>query len=130
MPDRPDITTEADIRAVVDAFYGDITDDPVLGAFFERLDFDAHRDKMVAFWSSVVFQTGTYRGRPFDAHLDLGPLRPAHFSRWIARFEDTVDRLYEGPTATRMKERAWQIATIFQVKMHLEPEAGLAARTS
>lgn len=119
----PDITTDADICCIVDAFYGDITDDPLLGRFFAPIDLPAHLPKMYTFWSSVVFQTGAYRGRPFDAHVDLPGLEAGHFERWLARFEATVDAHYSGAAATQMKQRARQIATVFQLKLGLWSDA-------
>ena len=115
----PDIQTRDDIQQIVDAFYGDIRDDAVLGHYFADLDLDAHRPRMVAFWSSVVFQTGAYRGRPFDAHAALHGLEPAHFERWLHRFHRVVDARFRGDAAERMKQRADQIAAIFQIKLGL-----------
>lgn len=113
----PDIQTRDDIQQIVDAFYGDIHDDDVLGRFFAALDLEAHRPRMVAFWSSVVFQTGTYRGRPFDAHVSLPGLEPVHFQRWLERFVRVVDERFAGDAAERIKQRANQIALIFQIKL-------------
>ncbi len=125
MPDRssplPDLYDDHDVARIVDAFYGDITDDPVLGRFFAGIDLDAHRPRMVAFWSSVVFATGAYRGRPFDVHADLPGLDAAHFTRWLERFHAVVDGRFSGPNASRMKARAEQIAGVFQVKLGLWP---------
>lgn len=116
---RPDLQTERDVRLIVDTFYEDIEHDPWLGRFFEGLDMPAHLPKMYAFWSSVVFQTGTYRGRPFDAHLRMEGLTDYHFSRWLDRFRATVDAYFHGPNAETMKAKAEQIAGIFQVKLGL-----------
>lgn len=118
-PMNPDLTTDADVRAVVDAFYHDIEADDLLGRYFHGLDMPAHLPKMYAFWSSLVFATGTYRGRPFDAHTRLPDLTAAHFARWVARFHATVDARYAGARATLMKQRAEQIAGVFQVKLGL-----------
>jgi hemoglobin len=74
---RKDIESEADIRKIIDAFYHHIDEDPVIGRYFAGLDMQIHLPKMYAFWSSIVFHTGTYRGRPFDAHLRLDTLTPA-----------------------------------------------------
>jgi hemoglobin len=115
----PDLRTEADVREVVHAFYTGIDADPWLGRFFAGLDMPAHLPKMVHFWSAVVFQTGTYRGRPFAAHLGLEGLTGYHFERWLGRFAATVDARFRGPNADRMKARAEQIATVFQVKLGL-----------
>lgn len=123
----PDLQTERDVRLIVDAFYEDIERDPWLGRFFEEVDIQAHLPKMYAFWSSVVFQTGTYRGRPFAAHLRLDGLTPYHFSRWIERFHATVDAYFHGPRADTMKAKAEQIATIFQVKLGIWTGSSRAA---
>ena len=114
-----DIETEADVQAVVHAFYRDMEADPVLGAYFSGLDWQAHLPKMVGFWSSVVFQTGAYRGRPFDPHARMPGLAREHFAHWVERFHGTVDRLFAGPRAEMMKARAEQIAGVFQVKLGL-----------
>ncbi|HEX7071524.1 MAG TPA: group III truncated hemoglobin [Rhodothermales bacterium] len=115
-----DIQTETDIQRVVDAFYRDIDRDPVLGTFFAGLDMSNHLPRMYAFWSAIVFQTGTYRGRPFEAHARLAGLAPHHFARWLQRWESTVDSLFTGDRATEMKQRAHHIATVFQVKLGLD----------
>lgn len=113
----PDIQTESDVRRLVAAFYDGITADPVIGPYFEGVDMAAHLPKLCAFWSSVVFQTGSYRGRPFEKHAALEGLRAEHFARWLQRFRATVDARHAGPRADLMKSRAEQIATIFQIKL-------------
>ncbi len=119
LSERPDLETEDDVRAVVHAFYRDMETDPVLGPYFAGLDWTAHLPKMVRFWSSVVFQTGAYRGRPFDPHARMPGLRREHFAHWVGRFHRIVDAHFEGERARLMKARAEQIATIFQVKLGL-----------
>ncbi len=121
MSNLSDIETEADIEAVVHAFYRDMEHDPMLGSYFGGLDWPVHLPKMVSFWSSVVFQTGAYRGRPFDVHMRMPGLDRAHFAHWVERFHRTVDGLFSGPRARLMKSRAEQIAGVFQVKLGLWP---------
>jgi hemoglobin len=116
---RNDIHTEADVQQVVDAFYRDIDRDPLLGPFFGGLDMTHHLPRMYAFWSAVVFQTGTYRGRPFEAHARLAGLAPHHFVRWLQRWEATIDAHFAGERAAEMKLRAHHIATVFQYKLGL-----------
>lgn len=115
----PDLTSEADVAAVVAAFYADIEADPALGRFFAGVDWPAHLPRMVAFWSSVVFHTGAYHGRPFDPHARLDGLEPAHFEAWLDRFRTTVDARFAGAAAERIKAKAEQIAGIFQMKLGL-----------
>jgi hemoglobin len=116
---KPDLQTTDDVRAVVHAFYRDMEADPVLGRYFAGLDWGAHLPKMVTFWSSVVFGTGEYRGRPFDPHARMPDLTRAHFAHWVGRFHRTVDARFSGEHAERMKARAAQIAGVFQVKLGL-----------
>lgn len=124
MTPRPDLCTEADVRTVVHAFYRDVEADPVIGSFFAGLDWPAHLPTMVRFWSSVVFHTGAYHGRPFDPHVRMPGLDRAHFARWLARFEQTVDAHFAGENAGRMKAKAGQIAGLFQMKLGLLPTLG------
>lgn len=119
MPARPDVETPDDVRTLVHAFYRDMEADPVLGPYFAGLDWGAHLPTMVEFWSSVVFQTGAYRGRPFDPHARMPGLARAHFAHWVGRFHRTVDAHFAGPRADLMKGRAEQIAGIFQMKLGL-----------
>lgn len=119
MPDLRDIETDADIEAVVHAFYRDMEADPVIGPYFAGLDWAAHLPRMVGFWSSVVFQTGAYRGRPFDPHAQMPGLAPAYFAHWLGRFRATVGARFSGPNADLMAARAEQIAGVFQVKLGL-----------
>lgn len=114
-----DIQNEADIQQIVDAFYGTISEDQVLAPFFTTLDLDAHRPRMVAFWSAVVFSTGTYRGQPFEKHALLEGLEAQHFDQWLHRFETTIDARFEGEAAERMKTAAARIAMVFQSKLGL-----------
>jgi hemoglobin len=116
---KRDLQTTDDVRTVVHAFYGDMEADPVLGRYFAGLDWAAHLPKMVHFWSSIVFATGEYRGRPFDPHARMPGLRREHFAHWVARFQRTVDAHFAGENAERMKARAEQIAGVFQVKLGL-----------
>lgn len=118
-PPTHDVETEADVRVIVDAFYGDITADPVLGPYFAHVDGTAHRDRMVSFWSSVAFQTGAYRGRPFAPHARLEGLTRAHFAHWVARFHRVVGAHFAGPRADLLRARAEQVAGVFQVKLGL-----------
>jgi hemoglobin len=54
---------------------------------------------MYDFWSAVVLRTARYAGRPFEAHAGLPELSPAHFERWLALWEATVERVI--PPAAR-----------------------------
>lgn len=115
----PDLQTADDVAAVVSAFYGSMPDDPVLGPFFDGIDLPHHVETLTRFWSSVVFSTGTYHGRPLAPHLRMD-LAPQHFVAWLDRFERTLTARFDGPNADRMRQQARQIAAVFQHRMGLE----------
>ena len=116
---KPTIQSDADIARIVEAFYRDITDDPVIGPYFEAVDMETHLPQLCAFWSSIVFKRAAYDGRPFEKHVMLEGLQRPHFHQWLQRFEATVDAHYTGERAEDMKARAHQIATIFQIKLDI-----------
>ena len=127
VPDAPlrDVETAADVGTVVAAFYGTIAADPVLGPFFAHLDMNEHVERLTRFWSSVVFSTATYKGQPLAKHFGLG-LAPGHFVAWLLRFERVVGERFAGENADRMRQRARQIAAVFQVRLGLDPATPLA----
>jgi hemoglobin len=82
---------EPALRVLVHRFYGLVRRDAVLGPIFAAriVDWDAHLERMTAFWSAVAFSTGRYHGRPVPAHAPL-PLTSAHFARWLTLFRAAV----------------------------------------
>jgi hemoglobin len=75
---------EAMIERQVRAFYAQAREDDVLGPVFARVvDWEPHLQRIIAFWSSVLLQTGRYHGRPMQAHFPLA-IAAEHFDRWLA----------------------------------------------
>lgn len=90
------------ISQMVDAFYGNIRNHPVLGPIFaEKLDghWDVHLLKMKSFWSAIAFKTGAYGGKPVQAHQGVSELTPAHFPIWLTLFLQTLDEISPTPEA-------------------------------
>jgi hemoglobin len=113
---------ESNIRALVDAFYRRVDDDPLLGPFFARElkgRWDAHLAKMTAFWASLVLgakQASTpYSGNVQEAHRPLGDIEPRHFARWLGLFLDTVESRYAPAAAVQFMEPALRIAQSLQL---------------
>ncbi|MFC4352601.1 group III truncated hemoglobin [Fodinicurvata halophila] len=101
--------TEALIERLVRDFHGRIRRDPVLGPLFlEELDhdWDAHLERMCAFWSSEMLGTGRYRGRPIPAHQNIRTIRPAHFDRWLGLFRQSAFAVCERTVALAFVDRA------------------------
>jgi hemoglobin len=57
-----------------------------------------------------------YKGQPFPPHMKFD-LKAEHFKRWQELFIQTVNELFEGPTAELAIYKATNIAQIFQYKL-------------
>ena len=120
---KPDIATSADIKTLIDAFYAKVRSDDVIGYIFNdiaKVDWPHHLPVMYAFWEFLLLgNADTYRGNPIQKHFDLHrnhPLKAAHFDRWVALFQATVDELFEGEAAENAKFRAFAIAETWKPK--------------
>ncbi|UOQ51150.1 group III truncated hemoglobin [Hymenobacter cellulosivorans] len=116
---RPDIHSEADVQRLVDTFYQKVNQDELLDPVFNgfaHVDWQRHLPIMYDFWSSLLLGTSRYAGRPFPKHIPL-PVDATHFTRWMQLFEATVDELFAGPVADIAKERAVNIATMFEYRL-------------
>lgn len=120
---KNDIKTRSDIEKIVNVFYDKVKQDPEIGYIFNdiaHVNWEKHLPIMYDFWESIVFSTGKYAGNPMDKHVDLhakSPLTMQHFQKWNQIFSSTVNELYEGENAERIKQRAQSISTVMQIKL-------------
>ncbi len=111
-----DLTTRADVEALLRRFYGRVFVDEVLAEPFAELrikGLDAHIPVMCDFWETVLFRAGLYRGSALHAHRHVHqrtPLSARHFVRWLATWNNTVDEMHRGPVAEHAKLQAARIA--------------------
>lgn len=108
-----------DIRRLVDAFYGKVRIDGLIGPIFIGAigdDWPAHLDKMVRFWQTVLLEEHTYYGSPFPPHARM-PLEGRHFETWLRLWNATVDELFDGAKAAEAKWRAGKMAEMFLSKI-------------
>jgi hemoglobin len=112
---------EAMISALVRQFYDRVRSDWLLGPIFaDRVaDWDAHIEKLCAFWSSVALSTGRYHGQPMRAHLDLS-ITEAHFDRWLELFEQTAVAICPATAAAHFIDRARRIADSFEMAIAMK----------
>jgi hemoglobin len=119
-----DISSRADIDALMVTFYGKAMRDPVIGHLFTdvaQLDLAHHLPVIGDFWESTLFGSGVYsrHGRnPLVVHGDLdrkARLEPHHFQRWLALFQSSVDESFAGTRAEYAKQRGSAIAHRMQV---------------
>jgi len=121
-----DIETIDDIKVLIDHFYKDVTEDPVIGHIFTtsiKVNWEKHLPVMYSFWENTLFYTGRYTGNPMVIHQrihQLVHLTAQHFERWTAIFRLTVDNHFEGEKAELAKQRALSIATVMKIKLLIQ----------
>ena len=109
----PALPSEAQIAALVPAFYARVRRDPLLGPVFGAAvgDWDAHHAKLTAFWSSVMLTSGRYKGSPMQAHVKhREAIRPEMFARWLALWGETARELLPVAVAEAFVAKAERIA--------------------
>ena len=113
--------TEAMIGELVERFYARVRADEMLGPIFNGAvaDWDAHFDKLCAFWSSVTLMTGRYKGTPMPIHAALPGITAVHFDRWLALFRDTVRDVCPPGAAGLFIDRAGRIAQSLEMGIAL-----------
>jgi hemoglobin len=105
--------TAAYIDHFVEAFYGRVREDALLGPIFaERIsDWPAHLARMKGFWRSVLHNSGEFSGNPMLKHMTIPGLDVTHFSRWLELFYATLREAEPTTEATALVgERARIIA--------------------
>ena len=120
---HPDLDTPEHIDAMVRRFYADVNIDDLLGPVFNdvaQVDWDAHIPKLVAFWQRALLGIDGFHGNPFARHAavhDASPLTSAHFIRWLALFERTIDAGWAGPNVERARTLAHNVARVHATQL-------------
>lgn len=116
-PSNPSFT-EADIRELVERFYGLVRHDAELGSIFDDhvQDWDAHFDMLADFWSAILLGTRRFRGAPIPRHAALPNLTWPLFERWLALFHQTTAEFGQtglkaaaDPMAERIAAKLWEV---------------------
>jgi hemoglobin len=124
------IGVDADyIDRFVEAFYGKIRQDDLLGPIFaERIaDWPAHLARMKAFWRSVLHNSGEFAGNPMLKHMVIPGIELRHFSHWLDLFYETLRQAEPTSDATALVgARARMIADslLTGIVMHRDGLAG------
>ncbi|WP_417358202.1 group III truncated hemoglobin [Flavobacterium sp.] len=119
-----DIETREDIALLMREFYNRLLADPAISYIFTdvaKIDLEAHIPHLTDFWELSVLHTGSYKKNVMQLHLDLNNkerLTNVHFDVWLNHFNQSVDDLFSGSNAEKIKTRALSIATIMKIKIH------------
>lgn len=118
-----DIKSRNDIVTLINTFYTKVRQNPVIGYIFNdiaKVNWKTHLPKMYSFWASMLVGEQTYSGNPMVKHIELSKqtaMSDKEFSEWIFLFNETVDELFIGDTATEAKLRAANIARLMLHKI-------------
>lgn len=119
-----DIEIREDIALLMREFYNRLLADPAISYIFTdvaKINLEAHLPHLTDFWELSVLHTGTYKKNVMQLHLDLNSkekLTDTHFDVWLGHFNQSVDDLFSGSNAEKIKTRALSIATIMKIKIH------------
>lgn len=119
------------IAAFVDAFYGAIRADALLGPIFNARisDWDHHLGRMKMFWRGVLLNSGEYSGNPMQKHFAIPGLEQRHFAHWLELFYATLRQLEPHPQATsEVAGRARMIADSLLTGIAMQRDGLTAAR--
>jgi hemoglobin len=125
LADRPDDAElplevrEAEIARLVERFYALGREDPVLGPIFDSRvsDWTRHLEAMRVFWSSAIYRSGRYHGRPLGVHRRIAEIRPEHFARWLQLWELAVAESVRSEARTPLIAMARRMADTMAPKM-------------
>lgn len=118
-----DIETRDDLELLLREFYNKLLADQSISYIFTdvaKINLEEHIPHLTDFWELSLFHTGNYKKNVMKVHLDLNEkemFTPQHFETWLGHFEVTVDRLYAGSNAEKIKTRAHSIATVMKIKL-------------
>ena len=118
-----DITTQQDLYYLVDEFYKKLLSDTAINYIFTdvvKVHIESHLPILVTFWSQAILGTGGYTKNLTQIHLDISAieyLSPQLFKIWLHHFNTTVDELFKGDNAEKIKLQALNIATVMQIKI-------------
>lgn len=122
----PVLCSEAEVVELVNTFYAKVRNDPILAPIFERhvADWSLHIPKLIAFWSTALRGSKSYRGNPLLMHRLLPDLTSWTFERWLDLFHETTGALPNRAMAERADELAQRIAQSFwyDYQMQREPD--------
>ncbi len=121
-----DIENQHDLFLLVDEFYKRLLNDDGINYIFTdvvKIKIEEHLPILVTFWSQAILGTGGYTNNLTQLHLDVNRkvyLSPELFKIWLKHFDNTVDDLFVGSNAEKIKTNALNIATVLQIKIAQE----------
>ncbi|MEU8892369.1 group III truncated hemoglobin [Streptomyces sp. NPDC048442] len=118
-----DISSRADIDALLRRFYATAFEDRLIGPYFTEIagvELEAHLPHIGDFWESALLRTAPYRRNALAPHQRLHRARPLtaeHFGRWLQLWRAAVDGMYAGPVADHAKAQGERVARVMPKRL-------------
>jgi hemoglobin len=118
-----DIQNQGDLYLIVDEFYKKLLADDKISYIFTdvvKIKIEEHLPILVTFWSQAILGTGGYFNNLTQIHLDVNTksyLSKELFDIWIIHFESTINENFEGFNCERLKNMAFNLSSIMQIKI-------------
>jgi len=118
-----DILSRPDVEFLVDSFYDQATIHPEISRYFTDIvaqHFEIHKARICDFWDDLIFHGNKYKGNPMLVHIKMHAeknLTPIAFQTWLALWEQTVLKNFEGTNAFIAISKAKQIGMLMQFKI-------------
>jgi hemoglobin len=118
-----DIQNQGDLYLILNAFYKKLLSDEKISYIFTevvKIKIDEHLPILVTFWSQAILGTGGYTNNLTQIHLDIDQkehLTNELFDIWLNHFYATIDEMYNGTNAEKIKTQALSIATVLKIKI-------------
>lgn len=121
LPPSPESITQ-----LVHSFYADVRQDALLGPVFEHAlhgQWDAHLQRLVDFWCTVLLGTRGFRGNVLGKHMALEGITPAHFAAWVRLWQLHTTRLFAPEVALQLQTAAHGVArNLFRAYFNTLPD--------
>ena len=118
-----DIKDKKDLEILFDLFYNKAINNKSIGYFFTKIvpiNLKEHLPVIVSFWENNLFFTGGYKNNLVKIHQNIhqiSALKYPHYDTWIQLLNESVDELFKGENAERLKTNALSIATVMKIKV-------------
>ena len=114
---KEDLKNREDVNKLVLRFYTKVRKNDEIGYFFDNIkNWDEHFERLTDFWETNLFYTGSFNGNPVIAHTKVdqdhnNSIKEYHFGIWMNLWFQTIDELFEGKMAQRLKDNARKMST-------------------
>ncbi len=132
-PKRDGDLTAAVIRRVVEVFYAKVRQDALLGPVFNDIvvDWDAHVEKVSAFWLHATRLDRGYAGRDFmPAHVRHAQIQASLLPQWLSLFRRTALDVCTADVAAIVIDIAERMAESLALTLARRPRPSAGVRGS